>query len=80
MAKATALQVKLNLAPSVPPAPRAPARNSTAQLICALNLSRYILPMAHKRASRTFLKVVAFASRSLSTLFNPFSGLRPRMQ
>jgi len=31
-------------------------------------------PMAHERASRTLLKVVAFASRSFSTLFAVFFG------
>jgi len=33
--------------------------------------------MAHERASSTLLKVVTFASRSFSTLFAIFSGLRP---
>ena len=34
-------------------------------------------PMAHERASSTLLKVVTFASRSFSTFFAIFSGLRP---
>jgi len=33
--------------------------------------------MAHERASSTLLKVVTFASRSFSTFFAIFSGLRP---
>jgi hypothetical protein len=37
MAKATTLRVNLNLASSVPSAPRPPARKSNAQLIYALN-------------------------------------------
>jgi hypothetical protein len=42
-----------------------PARNSNAQLMCALNLSHHasLPPIARTRASRTFLKVVVFASR-----------------
>jgi len=44
MVKATALRVKLNLAPSIPSAPRSPARNSNAQLVYALNLSHHVLP------------------------------------
>jgi hypothetical protein len=45
MAKAAALEVNLNLAPSVPSAPCTPARNSNAQLIYALNLSHHVLPL-----------------------------------
>ena len=33
--------------------------------------------MAHERAGGTLLKVVTFASRSFSTFFAIFSGLRP---
>jgi hypothetical protein len=33
--------------------------------------------MAHEHASSTLLKVVTFASRSFSTFFAIFSGLRP---
>jgi len=73
MAKATALRVNLNLAPSIPSAPRAPARSSNAQLLYALNLSTMSFPpMAHERTGRTLLKVVAFASRSFSTFFTIF--------
>jgi hypothetical protein len=46
IAKATALRVNLglNLAPSIPSTPRAPARNSNDQLIPALHLSHNVLP------------------------------------
>jgi len=77
MAKATALRI--NLAPSIPSAPRPPPRNShacpNAQLIYALNLSHNsISSLAHECAGRTLIKVVAFASRKFSTFSLSFSA------
>ena len=43
MAKATALRVNLNLAPSIPSTPRPPTRKSHAHLLYALNLSHHVL-------------------------------------
>jgi len=43
MAKATALRVNLNLAPSIPSTPRPPKRKSHAHLLYALNLSHHVL-------------------------------------
>ena len=43
MAKATALRVNLNLAPSIPTTPRTPTRKSHAHLLYALNLSHHVL-------------------------------------
>jgi len=42
-----------------------------------VNLNLALPPMAHERASSTFLKAVAFASRSFTPLFTIFSGPRP---
>jgi len=69
MAMATALRANLNLAPSIPSAPRAPARNSNAQLVYALtspttSFDSFRPPMAHEHAGRTLPKVVALASES----------------
>ena len=46
MAKATALRVNLNLAPSIPSTPRPPTRKSHAHLLYALNLSHHV-PSPH---------------------------------
>ena len=46
MAKATALRVNLNLAPSLPSTPRPPTRKSHAHLLYALNLSHHV-PSPH---------------------------------
>jgi len=45
MAKATALRINLNLAPSIPSTPRPPTRNSNADLIYALNPAHHVLPL-----------------------------------
>jgi hypothetical protein len=43
MAKASALRVNLNLAPSIPSTPRPPTRKSHAHLLYALNLAHQVL-------------------------------------
>jgi len=73
MAKATALRVNLNLAPSIPLL-RAPLHatltpSSSAPLTSPTTSSP---PMEHERASSTLLKVVAFTSRSFTPPFTVF--------
>jgi hypothetical protein len=64
---------------SVPSAPRPPPLHATLKPSSSTPISSHTTsspPIAHERASRTFLTVVAVASRGLSTLFTPFFGGR----
>jgi len=67
---ATALRVNRNVAPSIPSAPRAPARNSNAQLIYALDLFHHVLPSPWRMSPRA-----ALSSRSSPSLLVAFSFL-----
>jgi len=78
MAKASALRVNLNLAPTVQSPSRSRTSTSHAPLLCALNLSQHVLPpYSAKRASSTFLQWSPLLLVASYRIIG-YGGLRPR--